>query len=271
MQLNVLFWNVGQKDLTAQLVNLAQSREVDIFVLVESRINSLELVPALQRAGFNYFIHPRSLCEKITILTRFDYKFASPVEETNRRTIRLVALPDCQPFLLTALHLPDKRSNSAESQTEHSSEVVGQLARIETSLDLNRHIVVGDFNMNPFETGMVKTTGFHAVMSSIIAQQGSRVVQGQQYPYFYNPTWGLFGDLNKLASGTYYYRRAEPVCYEWNLFDQVLVRPAMIDNFVRSSLEIVQTDGVDLLLTNQHKPNKKVGSDHLPLFFSLTI
>ena len=183
--------------------------------------------------------------------------------------MRRVQLPTGEDFLLTALHLVDKRSFSAESQNEAASLVARQLIRVEDRYQTDRHIVLGDFNMNPFETGMIKANGFHGTMSSEVAGRGSRTVQSQEYPYFYNPTWSLFGDLNKDTSGTYYYQHAEHVCYEWNVFDQVLVRPSMISNFVKGSLEIVQSDSVTSLVTNRSIPDKKTYSDHLPLFFTL--
>jgi hypothetical protein len=45
-QLNVLFRNVGKKDLTQQIVNLTGSREVDILVLVENLVEDDDLVRA---------------------------------------------------------------------------------------------------------------------------------------------------------------------------------------------------------------------------------
>jgi hypothetical protein len=35
-------------------------------------------------------------------------------------------------------------------------------------------VVIGDFNMNPFDRGMVNANGFHAVMSRQIAALRSR-------------------------------------------------------------------------------------------------
>lgn len=170
---------------------------------------------------------------------------------------------------LTALHLVDKRSFTAESQNEAASLVAEQLVQVEARHQVDRHVVIGDFDMNPFETGMIKANGFHGTMSSEVAERRSRTVQLREYPYFYNPTWSLFGDLNKDVAGTYYYQHAEHICYEWNVFDQVLVRPSMVDNFVKSSLEIVQNDGVTSLLTKRKTPDKATYSDHLPLFFAL--
>ncbi len=270
MRLNILFWNVQRKDLTAQIVNLAQSRAVDILVLAENPVSSIQLIQALNRDGADYFLnHPDSNCDKITIITRFSYAFILPIAESRRLTVRRVELPDGITFLLTGVHLVDKGSFSAESQAQAALVTASQITQAEREAETDRTVVVGDFNMNPFETGMVMANGFHGVMSSDIARQGSRTVQELDYPYFYNPTCGLFGDLNETVPGTYHYQRAELVSYEWNLFDQVLIRPSLIDNFVKSSLEILQTDGVTSLLTKLNRPNKVTYSDHLPLFFTL--
>ena len=268
--LNVLFWNVQKKDLTTQIVNLAYSRDIDILVLAENLVSSVRLIQALNVRGPYYFQnHPLSHCRKITIVTRFHFDSIIPREENYRLTIRHVHLPTGEDFLLTALHLADKSNFTAESQSEAASLVAAQLIKAEDRFQMDRHVVLGDFNMNPFETGMIKANGFHGTMSSEVASRGSRTVQTQEYPYFYNPTWSLFGDLNKDVSGTYYYQRAEHISYEWNVFDQVLIRPSMIDNLVKDSLEIIQTDGVTSLITKRNVPNKAKYSDHLPLFFTL--
>ncbi|WP_146141396.1 endonuclease/exonuclease/phosphatase family protein [Spirosoma oryzae] len=271
MELNVLFWNVQKKDLTTQIVNIAHSRSVDILILAENPVSTVRLVQALNTTGPYYFSnHPLSQCFKLTIITRFDHHFIPPVDESDRVTIRHVRLSTSVDFLLTGVHLVDKRSHSADSQNEAATLVADQLRKAEERLGVNRHVVIGDFNMNPFETGMIKANGFHATMSSEVARKGARTVQKQNFPYFYNPTWTLFGDLNKLAAGTYYYAHAEHVCYEWNVFDQVLIRPALLDNFVKDSLQILETDGSVSLLTRRNMPDKAKYSDHLPLFFTLS-
>ncbi|WP_020594621.1 hypothetical protein [Spirosoma panaciterrae] len=268
--LNVLFWNVHKKDLTTQIVNIVHSRDIDILILAENPVSQIHLLQALNVKGPYYFLnHPLSQCKKITILTKFHYTSIVPIEEGDRLTVRHINLPTGEDFLLTALHMVDKSNFNSESQNEAASLVADQLSKVENRLQINRHIVIGDFNMNPFEIGMIKANGFHGTMSSEVARKGSRMVQQREYPYFYNPTWSLFGDLNKAVSGTYYYQHAEHVCYEWNVFDQVLIRPDMINNFVKDSLEIIQTDGVTSLLTRRNVPNKKTFSDHLPLFFRL--
>ncbi|CAN5165096.1 hypothetical protein BH09BAC4_BH09BAC4_22490 [soil metagenome] len=57
--LNVLFWNVQKKDLTAQIVNIAHSKDVDILVLAENLVSSVQLIQALNVNGPHYFLnHP---------------------------------------------------------------------------------------------------------------------------------------------------------------------------------------------------------------------
>ncbi|WP_375446294.1 endonuclease/exonuclease/phosphatase family protein [uncultured Fibrella sp.] len=268
--LNVLFWNVGKKNLTTQLVNLARDKDVDILVLVENVVSSEQLVRALNHQLTGYHSnHPISQCDKVTIITRFPHAFIPPVYETNRLTVRKMQVPMYPPFLLTALHLIDKGNASVESQTSEAYVTVRELIGEEKKHLLDAMIVVGDFNMNPFDAGMVSAAGFHGTMSSELAIEGSRKIQERDYAYFYNPTWGLFGDLIKEASGTYYYRNAEQVCLQWNMFDQVLIRPGLIPNFVKESLTIIQQDGVTSLLTQKNRPNQSLYSDHLPLFFTL--
>jgi len=97
--------------------------------------------------------------------------------------------------------------------------------------------------MNPFEDGIVGTIGLHAVMSQSIAMGNSRTVQGVDYPFFYNPMWGHFGDRNAGPDGTYYRSSAEHVNYFWNIFDQVLIRPELIDVFAKDELQILDHDG----------------------------
>jgi hypothetical protein len=125
--------------------------------------------------------------------------------------------------------------------------------------------------MNPFESGMVSAAGLHAVMDRRIAREGSRVVQGREYPFFYNPMWGLLGDGSRGPAGTFFHRHAEQEAYFWNMFDQVLVRPALLDRFDFKDLAILDDTGAEPLVKDSGVPDRDVGSDHLPVLFRLNL
>lgn len=81
--------------------------------------------------------------------------------------------------------------------------------------------------------------------------------------------WAHFGDRTDGPPGTHFYRSGEPILYFWNMFDQLLIRPALMEalEFVR----ILDTDGQDTLLAASGIPDKNNVSDHLPLLFALDL
>jgi hypothetical protein len=131
----------------------------------------------------------------------------------------------------------------------------------------DRTVLVGDFNMNPFDAGVVSAHALHAVMTKDVARRGSREVRGEEYPFFYNPMWGCFGDRTAGPPGSFYLGASKPVNYFWNVYDQVLLRPGLMDSL--RELAVLDSDGVESLLTASGLPQTSSGSDHLPLFFQL--
>ncbi len=132
-----------------------------------------------------------------------------------------------------------------------------------------RTVLVGDLNMNPFDLGMVGAQALNAVMTRDLARSEGRVVAGRSYRFFYNPMWGCFGDRTPGPAGTFFYSASNPRSYYWHLFDQVLLRPALMDALVE--LRILEDDGQESLLTDRRRPRSSEASDHLPVLFRLDL
>ena len=173
--------------------------------------------------------------------------------------------------LLAVTHLPSKLYWSSESQSQSCTQLAREIRRCEAESGHTRTILVGDLNMNPFEFGMVSSQGLHGTMARRVAERECRTALNREYPLFYNPMWGHFGDGIDGPPGTYYNSRAEHVCYFWNMFDQVLVRPSLLDAFDNDHLRILDTSGEDSLLTAGGRPSKSEASDHLPIVFGLEL
>jgi len=268
-ELKFLFWNTNKNKCLDELYNISNIYKIDIFILAENPATSAELVLNFNRNRPDYYPQsPISQCKKVTIITRFHQKYITPVHETNRITIRKVKTPLIKEFLLVGVHLGDKMSNSPESQSEICNILKREIEKAEKDNKIIDTIITGDFNMNPFESGIVNANGLHATMSKKLAQEGGRIIDSEEYGFFYNPMWNLFGDLNKPNSGSYFYRKAELLCYHWNIFDQVLIRPSLINFFDDSQFSIMDNDGIKTLLNVRSQPDKKY-SDHLPLLFTI--
>ena len=73
------------------------------------------------------------------------------------------------------------------------------------------------------------------------------------------------------SPGTYHYDHPEHVCYFWNIFDQVLVRPDLLSLFPNQELRILGDVGGKTLLSPKGLPDQAIGSDHLPVLFKLDL
>ena len=270
--ISFLFWNINRKNLQRSIASLTRRYEVDVLMLAECQIEIGTMLRELnKRGGSGYHYSPGIGCEKIEVFTQFPRQFIQPVYETSRLTIRHLRLPGLTNILLAITHLPSKLHWNEHSQAAECVEVSTSIRTAERKVGHARTVLVGDLNMNPFEDGMVNANGLHGVMSRSIAQKGTRVVQSREYPFFYNPMWGLLGDGTPGPSGTYYYSNAEHRVFFWNMFDQVLVRPDLLKRLDNRGLEILESDGEVSFLSNKGLPDKNVASDHLPVMFRLVL
>jgi hypothetical protein len=121
--------------------------------------------------------------------------------------------------------------------------------------------------MNPFEPEVSGVLGLHGVNSAAVAARETREVRGDEFRMFYNPMWGLMGDRSQGPPGTFYRGAADAVNYFWNTYNQVLLRPELAPRLSR--LTVLDTDGLESLLTRNGLPDVTNGSDHLPLLFRL--
>jgi hypothetical protein len=268
-KVTVLFWNINKKDLKEPIARLAALHEVDVLLLAECAIEVAELLLALNSEQNNYFFS-FGLCEKIKVFTRFADQFSRPVHEEDRLTIRRLTLPLVDDVLLAVSHFPSKVNWTEGDQMMECINLVDSIRLAESKFGHERTILVGDLNMNPFERGMVAARGLHSTMDRNVARKERRVVQERAYSFFYNPMWSFLGDLSRgKVAGTHYYDAyGRHVNYHWNMFDQVLIRPGLIDKFIFDELDILTTDGVIPFIKENGLLNKTV-SDHLPLKFSI--
>lgn len=79
--------------------------------------------------------------------------------------------------------------------------------------------------------------------------------------------WSLFGDKD-IPAGTYYYPNSGQVTFFWNIFDQVIVRPSLLENLKNDSLKIINQIKNISLLDSHERPHKSI-SDHLPIVFEI--
>lgn len=266
-----LFWNLNRKPLQSLITTLVVEHQVDVLIFAECFIKPNVLLQSLREAGVEYHYLPSQVCEKIEMFTRFPSDAFEIIIDVKRLIIQQIKVPKAKAILLVATHLPSKLHWDDASQALECVGVANRITKAEEKVGHSRTILVGDLNMNPFEDGVISAKALHAVMSRSIAEKGSRMVQGERFPFFYNPMWNFFGDVSAGPPGTYHYSKSTLKTFFWNIFDQVLIRPALLGSFSQDNLQILTTVGNISLLTKRGIPNSKLASDHLPLLFTIDL
>jgi endonuclease/exonuclease/phosphatase family metal-dependent hydrolase len=274
-ELTFVSWNTMRKPLYNEVAGLVCDLQAHLVILIESRANPIQMLTTLAiKAQHDFVFAPnRFQFDKAQVYYRKGTCEMRVLNEHKRFSIREVSTPS-QQFILAVVHLPSKLHLDDRDQSDVCNDLADEIAFQEQQLGHKRTIIVGDFNMNPFEAGMVSAKGLHAVMEREIAQNQSRHVFEKEYTFFYNPMWPFFGTAGKgNVSGTHYHNSGSYHNYYWHIFDQVLIRPELLYGFDDSHLKIVDSiEGLSLI--NKVSAERRIDpsiSDHLPITFKLHV
>jgi len=264
-----LFWNVNRQDRRDLISRLAAEKRADVVVLVEHAAESETTLEAMRREVDESFVEPPSETPRLQLFARRPSFNLREVygDASGRLSIRALHFDQTE-FLFAAAHLVSKPYFNREDQTAETQNLASQIRDEEARRGHRRTVLCSDLNMNPFEDGVVQAAGLHVMTTKTTVEAETRTVQGQDYPFFYNPMWGFFGDRTPGPPGTFYYRHSGHLSYEWNMFDQVLVRAEALPWFT-NDLEIVTKIGDTELSGSDARPNRDIGSDHFPIVFRL--
>jgi endonuclease/exonuclease/phosphatase (EEP) superfamily protein YafD len=268
-RLTFAFWNLNQQNRIDLVCRLVAERQIDVLVLAESDSHRDATLAALRSEVAASFSEPETVTPRLCLFSRRAELDLHEVygDASGRLTIRVLRFADTE-FLLVAAHLVSKWNWRDSDQSTEIQELSSWIRSEETRQQHMRTLLCGDLNMNPFDDGVVKAAGLHAMMTKATTRERSRRVQGRDYPFFYNPMWGFFGDRTDGPPGTMYYRDSGHTSFEWNMIDQVLIRPDALPWF-SDDIEIVTRIGDTELSDAIGRPDKETGSDHFPLLFRL--
>ncbi len=260
--LRICFWNTNKNiAINEYIFDIICENNVDIFVLAEYEADYEELQSELniQKIGIEKCITIG--CDRITILKR-KYNM-EPGFQNKYCSFQII---DSR-YILVCLHLPSKLYAERLKKDIAIGRIVEEIQRYEKLLGIERTIIVGDINENPYETGCLGAGRFHGIPIYKDAMRKYRTIMGESFEMFYNPMWNLLGDFS-FPPGTYYYMGNEIDNSFWNIYDQVMIRPCIRGFFIDNELKIIcETKNRKLVDENNH-PSRTI-SDHLPIIFEI--
>lgn len=257
-----LFWNTHKNESINSLVcDLVKENDIAVVMLAEYNADSNELLEMLSKERVELKEYG-SCSERIKIFGKVEK--ISYRTDTEHAIIRVINDKD----ILCCVHLNSKMySGHQEFREILIEQIMEDVRRVEEELKTENTIIVGDFNLNPYDSSFIDARYFHGMPIYEEAKRKTRTIAGKRYSMFYNPMWNLLGDFEQ-PYGTYYYGGSGTTNTYWNMYDQVIIRPALKGRFISDSLKILTETQTRYLLDRRGHPDKKI-SDHLPIMFEI--
>lgn len=269
MKINFLYCNTNNNNISSYIVEACLENKIDVLILAEYKNIDIDYLRRKLKENELYF-KVEKIAPHSRILLLHNTKGQINVIKESKYYSTFNLKDKDERFLIFTLHLPSKYAQELSDLNMYTSQILRESEQLEEQRKSEKSIVVGDFNMNPFVNGMIFALGFNAVMCPTIAKKHSRKVLNEERKFYYNPIWYLMGNYFNSCKGTFCYSTATK-SYYWYTYDQVIIRPDLIDKFDINELKILNVINEKSLLTKNNIPNKKMISDHLPIKFKLEL
>lgn len=262
----IVFWNLKRKALTEQVAELALANEADVVILAEcSALADTTLQTLRSRVDRRFFI-PKSISnDRFHCFCRDIELDLTEVHKGNRTSVRKLHLGSTS-ALLALVHGVDIRNYDSEARQSLAQQLGDEMRFVKAQHDNHRLILIGDFNMNPYDRGMNLALGLNSMMTKACTERERRTFQGKEYDFYYNPMWSLLGDGSPGPAGTCY-DTSNQGPYGWSMLDQVILNYSVVSGF--EGVKILTHAGSHSLVDTKGRPNASEASDHLPILVEL--
>lgn len=270
VNIKYIFWNIKGKNLFEPIVRLILENNIDIIALTETDLLDVHcLINELRLNNQDWKLVEICPVSDTKLLAKRDIRILVHEESKRFSTYKLYNENDL--YLLNVLHLDSAMYKDEYARSQKATNISQILRKTEESMFKNEEyktITIGDFNLQPYSQGVIGYYGFNATMSKSKAKNISRKVDDEQKYFYFNPMWKLMGD-NRLVQGTYYNNSdQQDRSMFWYTFDQLLIRPFLIDKFNWDFFDIIEGTRNYSFIRNGII-NKTQYSDHLPLKFEI--
>ncbi len=260
-----LFWNIHRNEASIQrIIDYGLLECIDVIALCE--VPEPITIPDICPYHLVEHIDNRIGQTGIQVMVKSSLSVPNNFFMEDRRYC-ILRLPGVK-VNLVVLHLPSSLMPSGpEARNVDIGRILRAIERTEERFHDKRTLIVGDFNMSPFEFSMVSFSFFNSILfKSQMMKRKPKTIHGVTHDQFYNPMLLVYNDLGdeERPRGTFFYEQVPPV---WHCYDQILMKQSLIPEFISESLSIVGKIGNEELIRG-NRPIDTI-SDHLPIRFDL--
>lgn len=262
--MRLAFWNIGEHHEAAAW--LAQHTRLDAIVLAECR--RPDRVEDMLRATDAMWTGVAGTGRRLTVFARSQRTVSRHAGE--RFCIVGLGAAGGRELNLCAVHLPSRLRASASDVSLDCFAVRRRVLDVEARAGHRRTLIIGDFNLDPYDIGLNDRRLLIGVMDRRLAARMALSRRREvRDGIFYNPMWSRLGDDSVGPPGTYYARHDDHHDYRFHTFDQVLVRPCLIPAL--QAVDVPRAVGGITLVSANDLPRARTLPDHLPVLVELDL
>lgn len=278
MILKFISWNIQKKQLSKQIEDLIKHDLPDILFLIESdRIDPATILNNCNgyslTKNYNFINFGNSYRAgikqsiKMTLFYRNDLAVNKIMDGIDYRYAYISLVTSAKNLLLIPSHLPSKPTQARDLNKagEFYSQLVDELIEFERLNPKFETVIFGDLNLNPYEQEMLFSDSFFSERCPQTSTILTKIKKNTKLRFF-NPSWKLLTNYAENAFGTFIYTGSD--VEQWNVYDQVILRPTLINSFDMDSLSVITKSKNYSFLSGNRTINY---SDHLPITFAMNI
>jgi exonuclease III len=256
--MDVLFWNACKSSNYSLLAEILHNFKPDLFFLAEFSINN-SILDIFEELGYTLIEAPG--CKRVVTFILNTRKFKLGLQSAYYSNIL------CDNIHFIAVHFPSQLYNNLDGLKNNLKNFRDIIDDKIGSSNKREILIIGDFNVNPFETPMINFDGFSAI-NCINARSTVTYIEQIRETY-YNATWRLYS--NNKFPGTTKYNRPSGYSFdilEHHFLDQVLLSNKLKNEILEDEIQVInKTSNYSFLIDNK----KVVHSDHLPLLYKFKV
>ena len=257
--MKLLYWNTkGCSDFLLIKSLLNQENPDALFLSETNESLIISHLDELRKINYEHFENPG--CDRIIII-----KKKSSLLLLSKQSTYYTSIKDSKNKVsIISVHLPSQMFQHIDGLKSHIRDFREEIdTQFGSSLTENI-LIIGDFNVNPFEKPMIDFDGFAASNSIKLRKKATHL--GKEKILYYNPTWTLY-KANKFP-GTKYFKRPSGSSFdilEHHFLDQAVLSYYMSQNIKSENIEVLYQTAECVFF--DHIKNSISLSDHLPLIY----
>ncbi|WP_123922184.1 exonuclease/endonuclease/phosphatase family protein [Flavobacterium plurextorum] len=263
--MKLIYWNTKNNNSLDCIIDILEDYDPDFLFLSEIDEVLLEKGNTdLNRIDFEYYDNPG--CDRVKIVKKKSLKCNLNYQTKYYTTIYLPILD----LHIVSVHLPSQMFQHQNALKCFIRDVRNEIDSKIGNSNLKNIIIIGDFNVNPFEPALIEFDGFGATNSTNFRRKISHLSTNSEKILYYNPTWKLY-EKNHFPGSKYFARPSGSSfdILEHHLLDQVLISRNLLFNIESEKIDFIVHSKKNIFFDNLK--NKILISDHLPLSFEFEL